>query len=51
MRHFNEIFRKYVTSDNIKTPPKNQGFKLSFEDTFWEKLQREGGSQIDSPAF
>ena len=28
---------------------KNQGFTLSLEDTFLEKLQR-GGSQIESPS-
>ena len=48
MRNFNEIFRKDVTYDNIKSHKKNQGFTLSLEDTFLEKQQ---GGQIDPQPF
>ena len=47
MRNFNEIFRKDVTYDNIKSH-KKPGFHLSVEDTFFEKPQR--GGQIDLPS-
>ena len=36
MNNFNEIFRKVVSCDNIKSH-KNQGFTLFQEGTFWEK--------------
>ena len=45
-RNFNEVFRKDVTYDNIKSH-KKQGFALSLENTFLEKPQGEG--QIDPP--
>ena len=38
LRNFNEIFRKDVTYNNIKSH-KNEGFTLSLEDTFLEKSQ------------
>ena len=41
-RTLNEIFRKDVTYDNIKSH-KKQGFTLSSEDTFLEKPQGGGG--------
>ena len=45
-RNFNEIFRKDVTYDNIKTHKlTSQGFTLTLEDTFLEILQ-EGGVHI-----
>ena len=40
-RNFNEIFRKDMASDNIKSH-KKQGFVFSLENTFLEKPQREG---------
>ena len=46
MRIFNEIFRKDVTYDNIKSH-KNQDLALSPEDTFLEKPEGEAGCQID----
>ena len=36
MNNFNDIFRKVVSCDNIKSH-KNQGFTLFQEGTFWEK--------------
>ena len=41
MRNFNEIFRKDMTYDNIKSH-KKQGFTLSIEDAFNGKTT--GGS-------
>ena len=46
-RNFNEIFRKSVAIDNIKSH-KRQGFAPSLENAFLEKPQGEG--QIDPPA-
>ena len=46
-KDFNEIFRKHVTYDNIKSH-KKQGFTLSLEDAFLGKPQ---WGQIDQPAF
>ena len=37
LKNFNEIFKKDVTYDNIKSPKKKQGFTLSLEDAFLEK--------------
>ena len=45
--NFNEIFRKGVTYDNIKSH-KKQRFTPSLEDAFLEKPQ---GVQIGLPAF
>ena len=45
MSNFNEVFRKYVTEDNIKSH-KNHGFSRSIENTFLEKPQ--GGVHIFS---
>ena len=42
LRSFNEIFRKDVTHDNIKSH-KKQGYTLSLEDDFFKKSQRCGG--------
>ena len=36
LRNFNEIFRKVVTDDNIKSH-KKQGCTLCLEDAFFEK--------------
>ena len=47
LRSFNEIFRKDVTHDNIKSH-KKQGYTLSLEDEFFKKSQRCGG-QINHP--
>ena len=46
MRGLNEIFRKDVTYNNIKSH-KKQGFILFSQDTFLEKPQE--GSQIGAP--
>ena len=51
LRNFNEIFRKDVTYDNIKSHKKPGGFTLSLEDTYFEKPQGEGGSNWLHPAF
>ena len=47
LRNFNEIFRKDVTHDNIKSH-KKQGYTLSLEDEFFKISQRCGG-QINHP--
>ena len=44
-RTLNEIFRKDVTYDNVKSH-KKQGFTLSSEDTFLEKPQGGGHKYI-----
>ena len=43
-----EVFRKDKTYDNIKSHTK-QGFTLSLEDTFLEKL--EGGVKLTPPCY
>ena len=50
MRNFNEIFKKNVTYDNMKTN-KKQSFTLSLEYTFLEKPGAEGVGQTDLPTF
>ena len=48
-RNFNEIFRKDVTYDNIKSykkPEPHPLFKPSLKETFLEKRQ---GVQVDAP--
>ena len=47
MRNLNEIFKKYVTYDNIKIHKKPQVSTLSLEDNVLEKIQGSGG-QIES---
>ena len=46
MRNLNEIFRKNLTYENVKSQKKMQGFTISSEDPFSEKPQ---GGQIDLP--
>ena len=50
MTNFNEIFKKNVTYDNVKTN-KKQSFTLSLENTFLEKPDAEGVGQTDLPTF
>ena len=47
LRNFNEIFRKDVTHDNIKSH-KKQGYTLSLEDEFF-KISQGCGDQINPP--
>ena len=47
MRNINEIFRKDIPYDNIKSH-KKQGFPLLLEYTFFEKLQ-EGAVKLTLP--
>ena len=47
LRNFNEIFRKDVTHDNIKSH-KKQGYTLSLEDEFF-KISQGCGGQINPP--
>ena len=39
LRNFNEIFKKDVTYDNIKSHKKAQGFAIYLKNTFLEKTQ------------
>ena len=48
LRNFSEIFRKDKTYNNIKSHTK-QGFTLSLEDAFLEKLQ--GGVILTPPCY
>ena len=50
LRNFNEIFKKNVTYDNMKTNNK-QSFTLSLENTFLEKPGAEGVCQTDLRTF
>ena len=43
MRNLNEIFKKYVTYDNIKIHKKSQVSTLSLEDNVVKKIQGSGG--------
>ena len=43
LRNYNEMFRKDVTYDNIKSLKKKQGFTMSLKSTILEKPQGGGG--------
>ena len=50
MRNLNEIFKKYVTYDNIKIHKKSQVSTLSLEDVL-EKIQGSGGQIEPLPSL
>ena len=50
LRNFNEIFKKDVDYDNIKSHKKSI-FTVSLENTFFKKSQRGGQIDLPRPAF
>ena len=50
MRNFNEIFRKDLIYDNIKSHKKPEFHTLSLEETFLEKPQWDGSNPLPPPA-